>query len=621
MGNKILVLAISLLLFSGMLALAGSEATVGDEVNTSVEDEFELADLSDSPWPMFRGNLNHTGRSPYNTDYIDGTERWNFTTGEYVLSSPAIGEYGTIYVGSYDGNLYALNPDGTEKWSFATSSHVQSSPAIGSDGTIYVGSSDNNLYAVNPDGTERWNFTTGLSISSSPAIGEDGTIYAGSNDDNLYALNPDGTERWNFTTGVFVYSSPAIGSDGTIYVGSGDNNLYALNPDGTERWNFTTGHYVRSSPAIGSDDTIYVGSSDNNLYAVNPDGTERWNFTTGLSISSSPAIGEDGTIYVGSNDGNLYVLNPDGTEKWNFTTGSYVNMHSSPAIGSDGTIYFGSCDNNLYAVYPDGTEKWGFLTDGDVYSSPAIGSDGTIYFGSMDNNLYSVGGKDIIPPTVSISSPSEGAIISSSLVTVEWSGSDGEMGIDHYEIQINSGDWTDIGVLTSYTFTDLSDGSYTVDVKAVDVASNTNTDTVNFIVDTTPPPSVPQNLQSIDGDEQINLTWDPPSDDGGSNITEYKIYRGTTSGILTLHDSVGGDTTTYIDTGLTNGVTFYYQVSAVNSAGEGDKSAEVSATPSSSDTDDSDTDGKDDGSIPGFTSTILLMALVTAVVIYYRKDN
>ena len=43
---------------------------------------------------------------------------------------------------------------GTEKWSYLTGFNIVSSPAIGSDGTIYVGSEHNNFYAINPDGTE-----------------------------------------------------------------------------------------------------------------------------------------------------------------------------------------------------------------------------------------------------------------------------------------------------------------------------------------------------------------------------------------------------------------------------------------------------------------------------------
>ena len=38
---------------------------------------------------------------------------------------------------------------GTVLWEFVTGSYVNSSPAIGSDGTVYVGSADNKLYAIN----------------------------------------------------------------------------------------------------------------------------------------------------------------------------------------------------------------------------------------------------------------------------------------------------------------------------------------------------------------------------------------------------------------------------------------------------------------------------------------
>jgi len=345
------------------------------------------AQPADSAWPMFGQNPQRTGRSPYSGPEVPKL-KWSFTTGDLIESSPAIGADGTIYVGSSDGKLYAINPDGSQKWSFTTGGQIFSSPAIGADGTIYVGSADNKLYAINPDGSQKWSFTTGYWIGSSPAIGTDGTIYFGSYDNKLYAINPDGSQKWSFTTGDSIACSPAIGADGTIYVGSYDNKLYAINPDGSQKWSFTTGDMIFSSPAIAADGTIYFGSDDNKLYAINPDGSQKWSFTTGYWIVSSPAIGADGTIYVGSDDNNLYAINPDGSQKGYRTTGDVVL--SSPAIGADGTIYFGSNDNKLYALNPDGTRKWGATTGGNVYSSPAIGADGTIYFGSHNGKLHAI---------------------------------------------------------------------------------------------------------------------------------------------------------------------------------------------------------------------------------------
>ena len=78
---------------------------------------------------------------------------------------------------------------GTPIWEFKTRGFVDSSPAIGSDGTVYVGSDDKKLYAINgKSGVKLWEFKTGADVSSSPAIGSDGKVYVGSYDNKLYAI-------------------------------------------------------------------------------------------------------------------------------------------------------------------------------------------------------------------------------------------------------------------------------------------------------------------------------------------------------------------------------------------------------------------------------------------------
>ena len=78
-----------------------------------------------------------------------GTVLWEFQIRSFVFSSPAIGSDGTVYVGSWDKKLYAINGKSEVKlWEFETGGFVSSSPAIGSDGTVYIGSYDNKLYAI-----------------------------------------------------------------------------------------------------------------------------------------------------------------------------------------------------------------------------------------------------------------------------------------------------------------------------------------------------------------------------------------------------------------------------------------------------------------------------------------
>ena len=79
---------------------------------------------------------------------------------------------------------------------------------------------------------------------------------------------------------------------------------------------------------------------------------------------------------------------------------------------------------------------------------------------------------------------------------------------------------------------------------------------------------------------QISLSWTAPSDNGGSAITGYNVYRGTTPGGESSTPIVTGVTsTTYTDAGLTNGQTYYYKVTAVNSVGESAPSNEAGAKP------------------------------------------
>ena len=91
-------------------------------------------------------------------------------------------------------------------------------------------------------------------------------------------------------------------------------------------------------------------------------------------------------------------------------------------------------------------------------------------------------------------------------------------------------------------------------------------------------PGTPTGVVAIPGNAQVTLNWTAPSSNGGSAITGYSIYRGTTSGTETLLITLG-NAISYSNIGLTNGQTYYYKVSAINSVGEGLVSNEVTAMP------------------------------------------
>ncbi|MBM3148917.1 MAG: hypothetical protein FJZ88_02670, partial [Chloroflexi bacterium] len=261
----------------------------------------------------------------------DGSTKWTLNANG-IRSSPVIADDGTIYAGANlapdGGRLYAIRDNGSSgsvKWFYHTDGHINySAPAIGNGGTIYIGTYDTDLYAITDNitnGVLKWRFNTGGLINSSPSIGSDGTIYVGSDDGALYAITDNVTnavKKWHFGTGWSITSSPAIGSDGTIYVGCSAAagflyTLFAMNPDGSLKWAYDTGSDAETcSPAIGSDGTIYIGNGfGGRVWAISDNGTSgnlKWSYLTGDWVIGSPAIGSDGTVYIGSYDAKLYAF-------------------------------------------------------------------------------------------------------------------------------------------------------------------------------------------------------------------------------------------------------------------------------------------------------------------------
>ena len=89
----------------------------------------------------------------------NGKLMWSYTTGGPVSSSPAVVN-GVVYIGSSDGNIYALNATTGEKlWSYTTGGFVYSSPTV-ANGIVYVGSDDHNVYALNANTGGRWSWET-----------------------------------------------------------------------------------------------------------------------------------------------------------------------------------------------------------------------------------------------------------------------------------------------------------------------------------------------------------------------------------------------------------------------------------------------------------------------------
>jgi outer membrane protein assembly factor BamB len=236
---------------------------------------------------IYAGN---TGGAAYALN-PNGSLRWAAPRGQSVWTTPAFGkgpEAGNSFWGSVDLYAFSLDQNGQQRWQTFTPGYVTSSPALGSDGTVYVGSFDDKLYALDPDtGGVRWAFPTDAHIYSSPALADDGTgrttaIYIASADGSVYALDSSGRLLWRYDTADPVRSSPVLGrkprgGGDILYVGSSNGGLYALDAaTGKRRWSFDTTprdpalrdrNDLNGSPALGRRG-VYIGGEHGRIWFI-----------------------------------------------------------------------------------------------------------------------------------------------------------------------------------------------------------------------------------------------------------------------------------------------------------------------------------------------------------------
>jgi outer membrane protein assembly factor BamB len=415
----------------------------------------EFAPSTDRPpvdsspeWPMFRNDLANTGcNAETDAPADDLSLEWRYDTattcdeecqaagGDAIWGSPALVQ-GTVYIGSYDGHVYAIDASsGAEQWRFDAGGIVDSSPTVAGE-TLYVGSWDGNVYALDTEtGTERWSHRTKGIVRSSPKV-FDGTLYVGSrcgflecaeytssttvDVGELYAIDAATGERtWQYSTSANVVNTPAIGS-GTIYLTSRRGTIHAVSlEDGSELWQEELEGGTQTSPTIIGD-VVYVALNGGIYCLDSSTGDEVWAYDDiSALITSSPAVTSE-TVFVGGgfvgkpgeDVARLYAIDRrDGSLRWSDSLSANV-VGSSPAVVGE-RVYFGSHnpggtprpDEGMPGVYgysTTGDRQWEYtptervtyaeedvaLPDEGFGSSPAV-ADGRLVIGGVDGTVYS----------------------------------------------------------------------------------------------------------------------------------------------------------------------------------------------------------------------------------------
>jgi len=389
-----------------LLAAAGTAAvgaTAGCVAPTAGE---RGIDLEGSPSrraaTQFRGGLRRQGVHPEATVPAEPTVAWarrGLNTGEHTAAkaSPVATPDGDVIVPGDTGDLWRVTPGGEAVWTAAvdeTTRGVHGTPAI-ANGAVYVGAYDGALYAFDLETGDRfWRRKLGDAIGSSPGY-HDGTVYVAVEyhppSGAVFGVDAvTGEETWvDHRPTDHPHSTCAIDREADrLVVGSNDGDLYAWSyPDLAFEWSFSTGDPIKGP--IATDGTAaYLGSWDRRVYRIDLiDGREDWHVGTEGLVMSGPAVepGTD-TVYVGGHDARLRALDAaTGRERWGFDTGG--RLIGCPTVTRE-HVLVGSYDRHCYAVEKaTGEAAWQVEGVGRVTSTPLV-VDGAVYFADRASEAY-----------------------------------------------------------------------------------------------------------------------------------------------------------------------------------------------------------------------------------------
>lgn len=316
-------------------------------------------------------------------------------TGDHTAAkaSAVLAPTGDVVVPGDNGEVWALSPGGERRWRASveeTERGIHGTPAI-ANGAVYVGAYDGALYAFDLESGDRiWRRKLGGSIGSSPAY-HDGTVYIAVEypdpSGSVFGVDAlDGSVGWEDDRITdHPHSTIAIDREaGRLVVGANDGALYAWTyPELEFAWTFETGGAIKG-PIATADGGAFFGSWDERIYRVDLEsGEEEWAFAANGMVMTGPAI-RDGVVYAGSHDTNLYALDAErGEERWRFDTdGSLIGC---PVV-TPGSILVGSNAGSLHCVAREGSTTaavgeaiWRASATGSVSSTPLVTDEG-IYF-------------------------------------------------------------------------------------------------------------------------------------------------------------------------------------------------------------------------------------------------
>jgi outer membrane protein assembly factor BamB len=382
-------------------------------------------------WVMFRGE---NGRGATSTTLTPPLGiKWKLKLQDreeraYAFNNPVVLE-DTIYFGSTDGNIYALDIEsGYMRWVYKTTGAINSVP-YADDSRVYVGSNDGKLYALSQkDGSKDWSFQADSTIQSTIIKDRDSIMFV-SDGGHVYSLDPEtGREQYTIPNPIWFYFTFQV-YDNVIYFAPGPVDR----PHSMGAWDIESRSYLwlldtalfdavwYSFPAIEGD-LLYFSTMNPFLdywelkyYAFHrKTGQQVWSYAdyavwpygqpldTRLLFEQymrlldylAPSLWQDLVIYT-SGDSVVRALDrKTGQLTWEHQFDTITT--SAPTVAGD-YIYFGidGTGGGYFKESPKvvclsartGRKMWEMDIDGRLLSAPVIAQNWMI-FGTDTNHFY-----------------------------------------------------------------------------------------------------------------------------------------------------------------------------------------------------------------------------------------
>lgn len=308
----------------------------------------------------------------YFVEVSSGKEIWRFSNPDgFRFYTSALVYKGLVFIGDANGSLFALDAkDANLKWKFRAEKVSNLSDILAGlslnwfgdfkivDGVVFLGSRDGNLYALSYwDGKLKWKFESDTAITTNLEI-LDRLVYFGNKDGESFAADIESGElvwrtKYNDSpvTCVSAFKKSLLSPTYLIQVYENGN---VVKGKGSEKvWDIDFKPRAIFCP-VSWNSILYFVDDWGKIKAIDEkSGEELWTFQANEGIKTEPLVSpasvfSTAIIYFGDKVGNFFALNPrTGGEVWHFT--SFGQINARPLQDKD-FVYFVSSDGGLYKL-------------------------------------------------------------------------------------------------------------------------------------------------------------------------------------------------------------------------------------------------------------------------------